>query len=88
MATRMKQDVKTKTDQRHEDGKMMTVLLETVEFKRYLEILSSLRQDAMYMVLAVDSESVKHRERLRTLDEVIGIPTDLIKRARQAQEEE
>lgn len=78
---------KQRVDPRLDDGKVMERLLEQPDFKRYVELLCELRSEAMYMVLAVDVESVKNRERLRTVDDIIGLPEKIIRKAKIIQEE-
>lgn len=65
-----------------EQAGMMEKLKTFPEFVHYVNIVSKLRDEAHWSVMCADCENAKYRERLRSLDEVIGIPDEIIKRAR------
>lgn len=67
-------------DNEIDEGKAISEMMKTEGFKLFQNYLSSLRDEATYMVMAVDAGSIRNRERLRTLDEVMSIPHEILKR--------
>ena len=66
-------------------GKEVSDTVNTEGFKIYTDYISNLRSEAMYHVLAVDVESIRWRERLRTLDEILDIPNVIIRKSKISQ---
>ena len=83
MAVTLSQD--TNKESKAHYGKLMSDTVATEGFKIYTEYLSNLRAEAMLHILSVDVESVQWRARLRALDEVLGVPDIIIRKARFSQ---
>lgn len=75
-------------DKRLEHAVMMEKLVKMPEFQFYQSLLNERRIGHTYAVLSLDVENKVYRAKLLEVDEIIGIPENIIQKGRHAQNEE